>query len=87
MFAIVLCYKIGGQNIRDCFPKVMFPSISLLFHQELEPPSVPVTVQDLLYFLFLFVNDDQWGGGGSCSPFPGIGFSRVVESFTMLNTG
>ena len=41
----------------------MFPSISLPFHQELEPPSVPVTVQDLLYFLFLFVNDDQWGGG------------------------
>jgi len=63
MFAIVLCYKIGGQNIRDCFPKVMFPSISLPFHQKLEPPSVPVTVQDLLYFLFLFVNDDQWGGG------------------------
>ena len=32
VFTIVLHYKVGGQNIRDYFLRVMFPFISLLFY-------------------------------------------------------
>jgi len=78
---VIFCDEVWHLDIGGHLPRVVLSAETLPLNQELEPPSVPATIQHLFHLLLQFSVDDNRWRWGSWLP----SWYRIVQSGGQLD--